>query len=269
MESYAAFDLAGYLVAGTNGEANVLDADEKVELVRAAKRRAAGKRVLAGTGVESTRATIALTRRCADAGADGVLVLTPHYFKTQMTPDALRRHYEAVADASPVPVYLYSMTACTGIVFPPVVAQQMAAHPNVAGMKESSTDLGLFGRILSVVPDSFTMACGSAPVVYPALCMGARAAILAVACCAPGPVVALYQAFTAGDHDRARRLQEAITPLATAVTVTYGIAGLKRAVDLAGMRGGHARAPLLPPPPEAAGQIRALLQAAESAAPAG
>ena len=206
LEAWAGEDLEGYVVLGSNGEAASLEEDEKLALVRAARARAGGRTVLVGTGLDSTRATIALTRRVADLGADGVLVLTPHYYKPQMTAEALRRHFAAVADASPVPVYLYSMTLFTGIPWPPGLAADLASHPRIAGMKESSSDLGLLGRIVSSVPATFEVACGSAPVLYPALCIGACAGVLAVANCAPALCVALYRAFEAGDHERARRL---------------------------------------------------------------
>ena len=262
LEAWAREDLEGYVVLGSNGEAASIEDDEKLALVRAARARAGGRTVLVGTGLDSTRATIALTRRVADLGADGVLVLTPHYYKPQMTADALRRHYTAVADASPVPVYLYSMTLFTGVPWPPALAADLASHPRIAGIKESSSDLGLLGRIVSSVPARFEVACGSAPVLYPALCIGARAGVLAVANCAPALAVAVYRAFAAGDHARARRLQEALTPLAVAVTTTYGIAGLKAAVDLCGLRGGHVRAPLLPLPAAARDEIARLLTTA-------
>ena len=183
-----------------------------------------------------------------------------------MSPEALRRHFESVADASPVPVLLYSVPSFTGLPFPPGLPASLAGHPNVGGMKESSGDIGLMGRILASVPASFAVACGSAPVVYPALCLGAVAGILAVACCAPGPSVALYGAFLAGDHARARRIQAALTPLAVAVTATWGVAGLKAAMDAAGFRGGEVRAPLLPVPAAAHEEVLRLLAEAVRAA---
>ena len=187
---------------GSNGEAASLEEDEKLALVRAARARAGGRTVLVGTGLDSTRATIALTRRVADLGADGALVLTPHYYKPQMTADALRRHYTAVADASPIPVYLYSMTLFTGVPWPPGLAADLASHPRIVGIKESSSDLGLLGRILSSVPARFQVACGSAPVFYPSLCIGACAGVLAVANCAPALAAAVYRAFeNGGNHD--------------------------------------------------------------------
>ena len=221
--------------------------------------------LLAGTGLESTRATIALTRRAADAGADAALVLTPSYYKPQMSPEALRRHFEAVADASPIPVLLYSVPQFTGIPFPGALAPALAAHPRIRGMKESSGDVGLLGRIKGSVPDSFSVLCGAAAVFYPALCVGASGGVLAVASCAPRPVAALYRAFERGDHAAARRLQEALTPLATAVTTAHGVAGLKAAMDAAGRRGGAVRPPLLPAAVSLEAEIPALLARAEAA----
>ncbi len=267
LESYAGEDLGGYVVLGSNGEAASLEEDEKLALIRAARRRAGPRLLLVGTGLESTRATIAFTRKAADAGADAGLVLTPHYYKSRMTAEALQRHYEAVGDASPVPIYLYSIPSFTGLSWPPGLAGALAGHPRIVGLKESAGDVGLLGRIIASVPPSFAVACGSAPVMYPALCVGAVAGILAVACCAPGPAAALYAAFQAGDHARARRIQEALTPLAVAVTSTHGIAGLKMAIDLAGRRGGAVRSPLLPLPPTAREELRGLLAQAEAACP--
>jgi 4-hydroxy-2-oxoglutarate aldolase len=266
LESYASSDLGGCLVLGSNGEAASLEEEEKLALVRAARRLCGSGPLLVGTGLEATRSTIAFTRRVGDLGADAALVLTPHYYKAQVSDEVLRRHFESVAEASPIPVLLYSVPAFTGIPFPPGLASVLARHPNIAGMKESSGDLGLMGRILSSVPPSFALACGSAPVLYPALCLGAVAGILAVACCAPGPSAALYRAFQAGDHPRARQLQAALTPLAVAVTTTWGVAGLKAAMDAAGLRGGFVRAPLLPVPPAVREDLAAILAQAVSAA---
>jgi len=265
VESLSAFDLAGFLVLGSNGEAASLEEEEKLALVSSARRGAGGRFLLVGTGLESTRATAALSRRVADLGADAVLVLTPHYYKSRMTVEALRRHFEAVADASPVPVYLYSVPAFTGLPWPPGLAAALAAHPRIAGMKESSGDVGLLSRIVASVPPSFRVACGNAPVFYPALCSGAVAGVLAVANCAPRPAIALLRAFEAGDHARARRIQEALTPLAAAITSVHGVAGLKETMTMIGLRGGTVRGPLLPAPPSVRDEIRPLLDAAEAA----
>ena len=233
--------------------------------MRATRRHANGRFVLAGTGMESTAQTIALTAKAADAGADAALVLTPHYYKAQMTVDVLRAHFEAVADASPIPIYLYSVPVFTALPFPPALAPAIAKHPNVRGMKESSGDLVLMSKILAAVPPTFIVACGSASVLYPALCLGAQAGILAVACCAPDAAAAVYKAFVDGNHERARTLQLALTALATAVTATFGVPGLKLAMDVGGLKGGHPRRPLLPAPPAARDELQRLLSQVRAA----
>lgn len=133
--------LSGFVVLGSNGEAPLLDEHES-EVVIAAAREATptGRPFIAGTGRESTRATIHASRRAAALGADAVLVRTPGFFKTQMTSEAFVRHYTAVADASPVPVLLYNFTAVTGVTLPADAVSRLAAHPNIVGMKESSGD---------------------------------------------------------------------------------------------------------------------------------
>jgi 4-hydroxy-2-oxoglutarate aldolase len=265
LEALAVHEFSGFLVLGSNGEAASLDEDEKLLLVAAARRTVPGRFLLVGTGLESTRGTILLTRKAADLGADAVLVLTPCYYKGRMTADALRRHFEAVADASPVPVYLYSVPAFTGLAWPAGLARTLAAHPRIRGLKESSGDVGLLARIVESVPGDFEVACGNAPVLYPALCVGASGGVLAVANCAPRATLRLFRAWSEGDHATARRIQEAIAPLATAVTATHGVAGLKLALGLAGLRGGTVRAPLLPAAPGLLDEIRPLLEAANAA----
>jgi len=265
IESLAAHDLGGFLVLGSNGEAASLEEEERLALVAAARRRAPGRFLLVGTGRESTRGTVAATRAAADLGADAALVLTPHFYTSRMSEEALRRHFEAVADASPVPVYAYSVPAFTGLAWPLELAATLSVHPRIAGIKESSGDVGLLSRIVAGVPPSFAVVCGNAPVFYPALCVGAAGGVLAVANCAPRPTSALFRAFVAGDHERARRIQRALAPLAVAVTSGHGVAGLKLALDLVGLRGGSVRAPLLPAPPGAAEAIRQLLAQAEAA----
>jgi len=262
LELLASHAFSGFLVLGSSGEAQSLDESEKLAVIAAARRRLDGRALLAGTGHESTRATVAFTRKAAELGIDAALVLTPHYYRASMTEAALRRHFETVADASPVPVYLYSVPAFTGLPWPPGLAEALAPHPRIAGMKESSGDVALLGRIVAGVPASFEAACGNARVFYPALCIGAAGGVLSVANCVPAATLALYEAFLAGDHARARVLQAALLPLATAIGSRFGVAGIKAAMDAAGLDGGAVRAPLLPVPAEGREELRGLVQAA-------
>jgi len=265
IESYAGCDFSGILVLGSNGEAACLSEDEKVAIIKAAVAKSNGRPIYAGTGTDSTRTTVELTKKAADAGASAALVLNPFFFKSQLNPEALRRHYEAVADVSRIPVLIYSMPGATGLPVPPSVVHQLAKHPNVRGMKDSSGDIANLQRILAGVPREFPLAAGSAPILYSALSLGASGGVLAVAGCSPEATVAVYRAFKAGDHEKARRLQLALTPLAIAVTATYGVAGLKAAVTLSGRRGGVPRPPLATATESEVTEIKRLMDATRAA----
>lgn len=265
IESYAACDFSGILVLGSNGEAACLSEDEKVAIIRAAVAKAKGRPIYAGTGTDSTRTTIELTKKAADAGASAALVLNPFFFKGHLNGEALRRHYEAVADVSRIPVLIYSMPGATGLPIPPSVVHQLAKHPNILGMKDSSGDIANLQRILAGVTSEFPLAAGSAPILYSALSLGAKGGVLAVAGCAPEATVAVYKAFKSGDHERASRLQRALTPLAIAVTATYGVAGLKAAVTLSGRQGGVPRPPLAAASETEVAEIKRLMDATRAA----
>ena len=253
--------LRGLLALGSNGEAASVDEDEAERVVATAREGVPRDRVLlAGTGRQSTRAAIAATKRAARAGADAVLVLTPFYFKAQMTPDALTDHYRAVADASPVPVLLYNFTNVTGLNMTPDTVAALSAHPNIVGLKDSNGDIAQVAAVVSRVPASFTVLVGSAATLYPAMMMGASGGIVAVANVVPEVCVKLYNLVRAGKHDEARALQRRLTPLANAVTAGHGIAGLKVAMDLAGYAGGGVRRPLRPAKPEARDALQRLIE---------
>ena len=237
--------ISGYVALGSTGERVHLDEREYVEVIERAREVVPdGLAFIVGAGQQSTYATIKEVRRAAGAGADAVLVITPHFYRTAMTQGALAGHYMAVADASPVPVLLYSMPALTGVKLEPETVASLSEHENIVGIKDSSDDLVKFAETLRLVPDDFAVVTGNGEVLYAALCAGARGAILAVGCVAPRQALAIYRAVLAGDRERARRVQQRLTPLARAVTVRYGIGGLKAALDLIGFAGGAVRAPL-------------------------
>jgi len=253
--------LRGLLVLGSNGEAASIDEDEAERIVATVREGVPRDRVLlVGTGRQSTRATIAATTRAAKGGADAVLVLTPFYFKAQMTPDALTDHYRAVADASPVPVLLYNFTNVTGINLAPETVAALSAHSNIVGLKDSNGDIAQVAGVVSRVPAGFTVLVGSAATLYPAMVMGASGGIVAVANVVPEVCVKLYDLARAGKHDEARVLQQKLTPLANAVTAGYSIAGLKVAMEIAGYAGGDVRRPLRPAKPEARDVLQRLYE---------
>ncbi len=134
--------LSGYLALGSNSEAVHVTPDEASQIYAAVCRAAApDKVVIGGTGQFSTRATIEMTQRAADAGCAAALIVTPFYYKNSMTADALRTHYFTIADQSPIPVMIYNVPANTGFNIAPNIVAEIAQHPNVIGMKDSAGDI--------------------------------------------------------------------------------------------------------------------------------
>lgn len=238
--------LHGYVVLGSNGEFVMLNESEKAavwETARAAIPR--DKLFFAGAGAESTQASIALARRAAELGADAVMIVTPHYYKSQMNSQTLIHHYRVIADASPIPVILYTVPASTGIDLDAATVIQLAQHPNIIGIKDSGGNITKLGEIVRDVRAEFTVLAGSGGYFYPALCLGARGCVPALGNVAPRECVALYEAFRAGRHDEARELQLRLIPLNHAVTSRWSVSGLKAALDeLGGYYGGPPRLPL-------------------------
>ncbi len=262
--------VAGYVVLGSTGERAHLDEREYLQVIEVA--REAVPRDLAfivGAGQQSTRGTINEVKKAADAGADALLVITPHYYRPSITQDVLVTHYTAVADAAPVPVILYSMPALTSVKIEPDTVARLSDHPNIISVKDSSADIeGLeatvkFLRGRSALKD-FAVLTGNGTVLLEALGVGATGAILAVGCVAPEHCLEILRAVRAGEHERAALLQETLTPLARAVTTTYGIGGLKAALDMIGFSGGAVRAPLRSPDEAARKEIAQLLAEAKA-----
>src|SRR2546425_5627860 len=254
--------LTGLVVLGSNGEAPQLDEAEAERAIAIVRDGVPRDRVLiAGTGRESTKATIAATRRAAAIGADAALVRTPSFFKPQMTSDLFVRHYTEVADASPIPVLLYNVTMFTGVNLLPDAVERLSSHPNIVGMKESGNDLAQISEYIARTPDDFTVLAGAASTVFHSLCAGCDGAILAVAGVLPDSCVQLWRLVRDGRIAEARALQQRITPLARSVGSTYGVAGLKAALDLLGYVGGAPRPPLRPAPPQVIEILRGQLEA--------
>jgi 4-hydroxy-2-oxoglutarate aldolase len=247
IERWNQYTLAGYVVLGSNGEMVYLSDEEKVRVWETARQAIPSDKVMiAGTGCESTRQTIALSRQAADAGADAVLVLTPHYYDGQMTAKALVHHFRTVADASPVPVLLYNMPRVTNVDMDAPTVTEIARHPNIAGIKDSGGNVGKLAQIVGSVGPDFQVLAGSAGFFLPALTVGAVGGVMALANIAPQQLIDLYDLFKAGEWDKAASIQRRLVPSNTAVTARFGVSGLKAALDMLGYYGGPVRSPLQP-----------------------
>jgi 4-hydroxy-2-oxoglutarate aldolase len=263
MNVYAESPLDGVVIMGSNGEFPLLDQEEKLRLIEAGVKAIDGRRVvMAGTGVESTRGTIELTKRAAELGIDYALVVTPYYYKPRYDHNAYLAHYQAVADASPVPVLIYVMTAYTGVDLPGALIDELSGHPNIAGIKDSGGNAPKIGAMIAGAAPGFGVLAGSASFLYPALCLGAAGGVLALANVAPAACKELYCLFEAGDHEAARALQLKLLAPNAAVTSRFGISGLKVAMDAVGLHGGLPRQPMQPLSDKDAQIVRATLNEA-------
>lgn len=258
--------ISGYVVLGSTGERVHLDEREYLDVIETTRQIVPPSLAfIVGAGQQSVIGTNAEIKKAAERGADAVLVITPHYYRAAMTQNTLVSYYTAVADASPVPVVLYSMPALTGIKIEPETIARLSEHANIIGVKDSSNDVAGFAATVKLCPTDFAVLTGNGTVLLDALRSRATGGILAVGCVVPEICVEVFNAFHRGDEQRASALQDKLTPLATAVTTRFGIGGLKAALDLAGYIGGEVRAPLQAPGDHARAEIARLLADAKAA----
>jgi 4-hydroxy-2-oxoglutarate aldolase len=247
IERYNSTGVAGFVALGSTGENVLLSRGEMDGILATVKESAGqGKRLIAGTGAESTAETIERTKRAAEFGYHFALVKTPYYYKPAYKPEVLIAHYRRVADASPIPVLLYSVPIFTGITLEAPEVAALAQHPNIVGIKDSSGHVLRTGEMVAAVPAGFQILVGAAGTILAALTVGAHGAILALASALPEKCVALFDLVRSGDLARARELQNALLKMSKVVMSENAIAGVKFAMDLRGYRGGVPRLPLVP-----------------------
>jgi len=240
-------DLTGIVVMGSNGEFVLLSPEEKEELMRFVCVQAKGKKpVIAGTGAESTAETIRLNKKAAEAGAEAVLIVTPNYYKGEMTDPVLARFYQDVADVSPLPVILYNMPRNAGINISAKLAIELSGHPNIIGIKDSGGNIVQIADMIRGAAEGFSVFAGSASYLYTSLVLGAKGGTLALANVFPNECVRLQTLFEAAKMKEARDLQMTLIDSNNAVTARWGIPGLKAALEVIGLYGGDPRPPLMP-----------------------
>jgi len=257
VEKWNRTQLAGYVVCGSTGESVMLTGEEKARLWEAVRQAAAPEKLLiAGTGMESVRETVQLTNLAAGIGYRAAMVRTPHYYKNLMAlPGAQALYFRAVADQAKIPIIIYNWPQVTGVDIPASTVVELAEHPNIIAVKESSGNIEKTMQMVRECRSGFQVLVGSAPTLWPCLMVGAVGAILAFANAAPYACLSILEAVRTREDQAAAELQSRCAPAAVAVTVKYGIPGLKCAMDLNGYYGGPPRLPLLPVGPEAKREI--------------
>jgi 4-hydroxy-2-oxoglutarate aldolase len=253
--------LHGVVVAGSTGEAALLEESERLRLLEMARSVVPDDRLLiAGTGAESTRACVRRCREAAERGADAVLVVAPHYYASAMSAPALRAHYTQVADESRIPVLLYNIPKYMHFRLEPDLVAELAAHENIVGMKDSSGDMACLERYLESQSDGFTVITGHGGTFHQALRLGVRGGILAVAIFAADLSLEVHRAHEDGRESDGRDAQGRLTPLALEIVGRMGVPGVKAAADRVGLEGGPVRLPLLPLSADDRAQVDVLLR---------
>lgn len=247
LDRWARTALDGIVVLGSNGEFAYLTAGEKLELVEfVINNFTREKKIIVGTGCETTGETIDLSIKVAELGADAVLVLPPNYYKGSMKDEILYRHYVEVADSSPVPVMIYNMPKNTGINLSSSLVARLAKHPNIVGIKDTSGNIVQLSELVRDTGDDFAVFAGNAGYLLPALSVGVKGGTLALANILPDDCCRLVSLFKEGRMEEAKQLQLRLLEPNNLVTVKLGIPALKAALDMLGYQGGIPRRPLRP-----------------------
>lgn len=240
--------LSGYVVLGSNGEYVYLNKEERLKAIEAVLEfKKEDMKVIAGTGCESLQETIDFTQKTHGMGVDGALIITPHYYKGGMTTKVLSNYYQKVAEHIELPLLLYNVPKNTGINMNSSLIAELAHHENIVGIKDSSGNIAQLSEILiKTEEEDFTVLVGTASVLSSAIALGAKGGVLALANIAPAQCIEIKTKIEEGRVEEAQRMQMKMLPVNTAITASYGVPGLKVAMDLLGYKGGYPRQPLLP-----------------------
>lgn len=235
--------ISAVVVAGTTGEAPTLSDDEKRELIQRAKDYAGDACVIiAGTGSNSTEHAISLSRDAEDAGADGLLVVSPYYNKA--TPDGLVAHYTAIAHSVSIPIILYNVPSRTGVDIPVSVYRRLSAIPNIVGVKEAASDITKITRIRRECPKDFAVWSGNDEQIVPAMALGAKGVVSVLSNLCPVDTCLMADAALDGDFDTAAGLQVELMGLIDLLFCEVNPIPIKEAMGLIGYDCGHCRLPL-------------------------
>ncbi|XP_072527771.1 4-hydroxy-2-oxoglutarate aldolase, mitochondrial [Salminus brasiliensis] len=246
LQKYCTIPFRGFVVQGSNGEYPYLTTEERIKVVRSVRQALPqATLVMAGSGCESTRATIQMSETMANAGADCVLVVTPCFYRGRMNSSALINHYTQVADSSPVPVVLYNVPANTFLDLPVDAVVQLSHHPNIVGLKDSGGDITRISLIVHKTrTQNFQVLAGSAGFLMAAYSVGAVGGVCALANVLGQQVCDLAHLCISGQWDKAKEIQYRLIEPNTAVTRKFGVPALKQAMEWFGYHGGVCRFPL-------------------------
>ena len=263
IENLSKINLAGFVVLGSNGESVFLTREEKIKMVSFVREHTTpSKVIIAGTGTDSIKESITLTNEAAKNGADYALIITPSFFKSGMNHSTFINYYLAVADSVKIPVIIYNVPKFTNVNIHPDTVAELSEHNNIVGIKNSSEDTELTAKFISGTTEIFYTFVGTGSVLLQGLKDGACGGILALANIAPTECINIQELFHLGKIEEAEALQKKMVPVNKAITATFGVAGLKVAMDMIGLYGGNPRLPLNPLDEKAKQELKNILNEA-------
>ena len=252
--------IGAVVVCGTTGESPTLSREEKLQIIRRAKEYCgSGCTIIAGTGSNATRYAMELSRDAEEYGADGLLVVSPYYNKA--TEEGLYAHYRSIAAAVHIPVVLYNVPSRTGVDIPVSVYQRLSGIPNIAGVKEATTDISKILRIRAACPDDFWIWSGNDEMTVPVISLGGKGVISVASNVVPEKMQAMSHAALAGCFPAACQLQRELLPLMEELFREVNPIPVKAAMRLLGYDCGNCRMPLTPLLPENEKSLKELLSA--------
>ena len=263
LKAHLAAGLDGIVVCGSTGEAALLEEPERHRLIEMARSVIPRERkLIVGTGGESTKATIRRCKEAAERGATQCLVVAPHYYSNAMSNSALQAHYERVADESPIPILLYNIPKYMHYKLDPELVVRLSEHDHIIGMKDSSGDLDTLPKYLLAQSDTFGVITGHAGTWLKALQLGVVGGILAVVLFAPELTFDIARFANDRREPEGSETQRRLTPLALEIVGRMGIPAVKVAMQMVGLRGGPVRLPLLDSSPSDVALVKELLREA-------
>ena len=243
---------------GTTGESPTLTEDERVRVVETVVHEAAGKvPVLAGAGGYDTREVIHVGKRMMQAGADGLLSVTPYYNKP--TPEGLYQHYQAIAEAVPLPIIVYNVPGRTGVNVDPATLARLTQIPGIAGVKEASGNMGQICEVCRAAPEGFVVLSGDDSLTVPVMSVGGRGVISVASNACPAEMARMVECAEAENFADARRLHNALMPFMSVNFVEANPIPIKAAMAIMGLLEERYRLPMVPPQPASRARIAAVL----------
>lgn len=231
------------IIAGTTGEASTLPDEEHIELIRKSVEMVRGRvPVIAGSGSNDTRHGIKLSVECERAGADGLLIVTPYYNKTNR--QGLINHYMTIADQVNIPIILYNVPGRTGMNIPVDVVVELSNHKNIVGLKEASGDISYLAEVARVCDNSFSIYSGNDDIIVPVLSLGGVGVISVLANVMPLETHNLVRSYLEGDVTRSRDLQLSLNSFVNSLFLETNPIPVKSAMNLMNMNVGGLRQPL-------------------------